>query len=379
MKVLTQIVTVFIAINLITANNTLAQQPTERDLRLMEEELAAKEAELAEKTAQVERKVAQAALQVDEQLASKVADLVNKAADLQSQEAKMQADQAAMVLQVSRLGMASALGRQGSGVLVVLTGQIEPQDIAATTEDLKIMSRIFDKKLGPAYGGLQIHTSARDYPDIDGLLRNLRRRDGSKGTQAIYLHGYAALFLMNVDFPLSAPPKVEVEKIEKDVDPLWEGTKREIATSGKTPDQDYVYLKYDSAKEYDAEKVEDLKMDLTKALRHAANIRNLKPDELIILAVAGTQQPSATIAEIKGVVEGKKTYRVIANVPTSRLFAPALLAIRAKKSDIDAYAKGQLDLDKFRERVQFLTSYVNLGPAGADQTKRDVLYQMPRM
>ena len=40
--------------------------------------------------------------------------------------------------------------------------------------------------------------------------------------------------------------------------------------------------------------------------------------------------------------------------------SPTLLVIRAKKSDIDAFVKGDLDIDQFREKVQVL-SYPLLG------------------
>ena len=32
--------------------------------------------------------------------------------------------------------------------------------------------------------------------------------------------------------------------------------------------------------------------------------------------------------------------------------APTIMTIRAKRSDVDAFSKGQLDFDKFGERVQ---------------------------
>ena len=43
----------------------------------------------------------------------------------------------------------SRLGRSGSGsVLVVPTGQMKIENLAAIHEDMNVMSRIFDKKLG---------------------------------------------------------------------------------------------------------------------------------------------------------------------------------------------------------------------------------------
>jgi hypothetical protein len=349
MKVLRQIVTVFIAINLINASATLAQDRTE-ELRKLHEDLARADAELAKLK--------------DAGLARQAADLAKSAVEMATHEAKMQAD---LAVQQARL----ALGQVQYGtdrVLAVLTDPTKAQDVAATTEDLNIMSRIFDKKLGPIYGSAfaGVNASQVGVSSINGLLSVLRQRDGSQGTRAIYLQGYAALFLISVDFPLSAPPKVEAEKIEKDVDPVWQNTKQEISASDKTPEGEYLYVKSEPAKEYDAEKVEDLKTELTKALRHAANIRNLKPDELIILAVAS---PPPAIGAPTGVAEitvkgGPKSYQVITDAPTSLPFGAALLTMRAKKSDIDAYAKGELDLKDFRARVQVFTG--GLGPAPAE-------------
>ena len=40
--------------------------------------------------------------------------------------------------------------------------------------------------------------------------------------------------------------------------------------------------------------------------------------------------------------------------------SPTVLTIRAKKADIDAFAKGQLSFDQFRQKIQLL-SYSYLG------------------
>ncbi len=46
------------------------------------------------------------------------------------------------------------------------------------------------------------------------------------------------------------------------------------------------------------------------------------------------------------------------------LSSPTILVIRAKKSDIDEFAKGDLDFDKFRERTLMLTCPYLGGEAG---------------
>ena len=37
------------------------------------------------------------------------------------------------------------------------------------------------------------------------------------------------------------------------------------------------------------------------------------------------------------------------------LFSPTVLTIRVKKSDIDAFAAGELDFEQFRQKVQIFT------------------------
>lgn len=351
MKVLTQVMTVLIAVN--STTTTLAQHPNEAVRRLVQEQLAAKDAALAQEAAAVEREVARVALKVDDQLASKVADLAKKAADLKTQEAKMRAVEA---LELSRLKLASALGRQGSGVLMILTSQMKPEDVAATTEDLNIMSRIFDKKLGSSYAGTPRAISLSS-ANVSGLSSLLRHRTGSQGTQAIYLHGYAALFLVSVEFPLSPPPQVEAEKVDEGADPVWEQTKLRITASvGDLPVQ-YMHERDAVTRQYDPEKVEQLKATLIKALKHAANIRNLKPDESVILVIAGTL-PAVVVAE-----HGDEPHRYRYVQYTQRHAQPATLTIRAKKSDIDAYSADTIDYEQFRQRVQIITAHIDVGGA----------------
>ncbi len=89
-------------------------------------------------------------------------------------------------------------------VLVIPSTEMKPEDIAAVMEDMSIMLRILDKSLGQ-----QRLTATRTGVFFD------RNTDPwsevfvgrSSATQAIYLEGFGSLFLIGVDFPLSAPPK----------------------------------------------------------------------------------------------------------------------------------------------------------------------------
>jgi len=176
----------------------------------------------------------------------------------------------------------------------------------------------------------------------------------------MYIQGYGALFLTKVDFLLSPPPEAPEEKEteEEDTDPLWKQMRQEIyapeevsrgRSTGERPEE-----------KYDAEKVEELKETLIKTLKHAANIRNLKPDESVILTVTGkASQSGSFVTRVYKSGDSKYIATESAGAGSGSL-SPTVLTIRAKKSDIDAFAEGQLSFDQFHQKTQ-LISYPYLG------------------
>jgi hypothetical protein len=254
-------------------------------------------------------------------------------------------------------------------------------------QDMNIMARIFDKKLN-----YPLRLGEGRSIDLGGLLASNRGKHfisgDDKATKAIYVGGYGAVFLIKVNFPLSPPQEVKVEKVEEGVDPIWQETKQEIYTSKEvratiaaSPDNivldralKYLHTQPSVLPEYDAEKVDELKRKLIKTLKHAANIRSLKPQDCVVLAVTGTAQP-VIITKIH-VLKDDKAGKTISVTPTihepSSPLSSAVLTIRVKKSDIDAFSKGELDFDKFRERTQILTSRAKIG----GQQQSDLLYRL---
>ncbi|NIP26848.1 MAG: hypothetical protein GWN67_21490 [Phycisphaerae bacterium] len=288
-------------------------------------------------------------------------------------------------------------GRSSSRkVLVIPNAEIKTEDLAAITQDLQVMAHIFHKIFtGPRLTeGIFIK-----YDDFFGR--------GSPATEAVYLQGYGALFLQEVNIPLSSPPRAKEtqkdESTQKD-DSVWNQAKQEIfhpSPYRKTKTND-------PTERYDEKKVEELKSRLIKALKHAANMRNLEPDDSIILTVIGKGLKSNPFNSYgvsggvgiggygggyggggygggaggyggagygvgygSSVDEGASNRRGSSRYVRTRrgpsgigISAPTVLTIRAKKSDVDAFSKGELDYDKFREKVQILT-YLSLGPQAA--------------
>lgn len=270
--------------------------------------------------------------------------------------------------------------RTGSAVtvLVIPSEQTTTQDLIKINEDMNVMSRIFEKNLEQER--VTIFSSGIFLPGRRNAYGALL--GSSRGQiQSMYLQGFGALFLLKVDFPLSPPPdekeeqQQETQKAEQG-DPVWRQIKQEIYEPEK--------IRRDRRKDhresqYNAEKVENLKTALIKTLKHAANIRCLKPDESVILTVVGGGEstgvsivtangaPGQVVVVQKG-PDGAKTQKLIQGNSLGALedigfSSPVILVLRTKKSDIDGFSKGDLDFDKFRQRVKLLT-YPILG--GAD-------------
>jgi len=243
-------------------------------------------------------------------------------------------------------------------VLVIPTAEMKIENLAAITEDMTVMSRIFDKKLSQA----RLTTRGSWSIGFDPFAA-LGRSSGA--IEAIYLEGYGALFLMKVNVLLSAPPEAKEDKEteEEDTDPLWTETIQEmyapLANTRRTRDR--------PEEKYDAEKVEDLKERLIKTLKHAANIRALKPDESVILTVIGKagmpaidRYRTTTTGQIIVHYKEDNVTKILQSPSDLGFSSPTVLTIRAKKSDIDAFAKGQLSFDQFSQKTQLL-SYSHLG------------------
>jgi hypothetical protein len=351
MKSLTHIIAVLIVVNWALAGYVLAQDSPPAQLLQAEEALAQKQAELAVKAG--------------------TGAVAQRAAQVMATDAKLSDDYAARVqadiaLQQAQYSLAPTQATGGAepttAGLLVLTSPPQGEDLANVTLDLNIMSRILDNKLGRAqpaiYGRYE-----RSLAELDTLLRRSLRA-GATQTQAMYVQGYAAIFFIDVDFPLS-PPQAQAEKVKEGADRVWEQTKWEVTASNKDLPLEYMRQQDAAARQYDKDVVEQLKTNLVKTLKHAANIRNLKPDEWVILVVVGTR-PGVVVAE-----HGDEQHRfqyILSGPSTKGETSPSILTIRAKKADIDAHSADKIDYDQFRQRSQILTSRASLG-SGQAQTR----------
>jgi len=380
-KALTQTIIVFVAVNLITAGFTLAQNVTEEESQPASKEavVAEKEIELERKKAEIETKVAQKKAEIAEiarqqfEVAQKQMEAAQK--QMLAQLRQVEAAQKQVELQIPeipeipeievaipRVSIPAWQHSSGGAVLVVPAAELKLEDLATITEDMSVMSRIFAKKLSQARLTMGRGTwYVEDYNPFFG------RDNGT--IEAVYLEDYASLFLMKVNFPISPSPEAQEEKKteEEDTDPLWTQMRQEIYA----PEEADRRRRTDDRPEekYDAEKVAELKETLIKTLKHAANIRALKPDQSVILTVIGGRSQFGTTTVTRSYSYSRRSRgssRSTGTAPGAEMgtFPPTVLTICAKKSDIDAFAKGELSFDQFRERTKIFASYAKAGSRG---------------
>jgi len=248
-------------------------------------------------------------------------------------------------------------------VLVVPTPDLPVENQAELTEDLSIMCRIFDKSVPAAGNNISFW-----YGDRADAFRYVLAQQG-RGTQGLYLDGYGALFFLRVDYPLAPTQMQEAAqaKPNEPVDSVWSQTVREM--SGQSAEEPQANR---NTPVYDAQKVENLKKTLVKTLAHASNIRLRRPHDAITLVVGALDEAKAPVYaldEAKAPVYGRSrststtrpmVVRPGATVggaqPGARHPAPALMILRVTKADVDAFARKQMMLGEFTQKVQILFS-----------------------
>ncbi len=261
-----------------------------------------------------------------------------------------------MLLRLNRL-MGDDL-RGAVPVLVIPAQEMPPETYDRIVDDLSIMNRIIEKntrtmgEVGGMYGAVLTG------PGDIATPRILRASGGRP--KPMYIGGYGAVFSLSVDFPLLPPPEApEPNKVSEKTDPTWTQAQRELQDP-------HVALRLQrgpaQGRIYHAEAVETFRNTLIGQLKHATNIRDLGPEAWLTILVQGpapaTRDGAPDSAPIAGAVYGGGSYygqnRMLI-LPGARSEGRTLMTLRARKSDIDQYAKGQLDDTQFQQRVQIVT------------------------
>jgi hypothetical protein len=227
--------------------------------------------------------------------------------------------------------------REGRKILIVPSGNIGPEESAQIREDINVMAEIIDERF-------------REPRLIEGVLRDFGDYFGrdNQQTEAIYIQGYGVIFMMEVNYQFSsrAQPEEKAKPDTNNTDQTWEKARQRVLVPGTSGSETQA-----SAGEYEKQMVNILKTELLRTLKYAANIRNLKPEEWVVLSVTGN-----------GESRTKKYLFSQSNVPNNYIdkisysevgqASASIMTMRVKKSDVEEFASGKTDFEQFCEKVQ---------------------------
>ncbi|MEN6333831.1 MAG: carboxypeptidase-like regulatory domain-containing protein [Phycisphaerales bacterium] len=228
-------------------------------------------------------------------------------------------------------------------VLVIPTGELAAERIAETTEDLRVMLQILREKLSEPR---MIRGVLRDYGSLLGEDRR---------AEAIYLEGSAALFVIGADFPPSSPAQQpgggesQARSQDEAADPVWQRARQKLHSPAGVGSAG-------QSAQIQAMTFDQFKEELLRSLKHAANIRNVDPNELVVLTIVAQKGDASRTADADMMRQYHNIYGNDDYMATLGLGRPArsttVLTMQAKKSDIDAFAQGALDFDQLRRKVK---------------------------
>ncbi len=179
-------------------------------------------------------------------------------------------------------GVSRTTGRRDPApATVVAFTKADPAVLQQIQEDLTVMAHILDQAMERSLGDLAP-------PSRMGVPLLYTSAQGA--ARPIYLEGFGALFIMRVSIPLFAPPSPPHAQPEQALDSEWESARREVLGPGGSGDTLGAPM-LGGETPFDPQQVEALKLTVIKALRNAANIRNLTPEEYVSVAIFG--QPTA--------------------------------------------------------------------------------------
>ena len=239
-----------------------------------------------------------------------------------------------------------------NAVLLVPSGQSARGDLVALTEDLNIMCRVFDKLLEQAgLRGSDPRSISRYFRSGDeGRWLGQMFGEPSDRTECLYVEGYGPLFVMSVEFPL-VPPPVEEPGAEPNepTDPLWNQVRQETYAP-QTVDRPEPRRKYSPLK------AQQLQETLSRALKHAANIRAVDQSATLTVVVKGLGA-SASSSSAQRTLGAQPRWGPPGGLIGEAAPPPgatSMLTLRANMEDIHALASQQISDGEFRKRIEVI-------------------------
>lgn len=211
-------------------------------------------------------------------------------------------------------------GPAASRLLVIPGSGERKAPISQTRAELAIMSRLLTKAANP-----ESNARANFRFDFGGVSFGEHRE-----LDALYLDGYGAVFLIDVDYPLVAPPKLAATtgKDTNATDAAWEAARREVTgvpapgERGRSGVRTFTLGNLQAGMgrygfgggtaggggappevEYQADRVKQLTDRLIGALRHASNIKSMSPTDKLVVHVHGQSARNHPTEAVGKVIE----------------------------------------------------------------------------
>jgi hypothetical protein len=234
--------------------------------------------------------------------------------------------------------------------LIVSASSLDEKALASIDEDMTIMARILAKTVDRAAS-----------EDAERKAMNIQLwtlgGPGNRSARNMYIEGYGAIFILNVNMPLvPTQTKPQVEEKKEPASSAWEEARTELF--GDEERADKKRTRNATVKErpaaFDQARFDALKKELAETLKDATHIRGLKENEFVTVVLQGPSNgaPEQLPVQYRA---GSGAHRLDSFVFSSGLAMGSgprsLLTLRAKKSDIDAFAKGKIEADDFKKKV----------------------------
>lgn len=226
--------------------------------------------------------------------------------------------------------------------LVIPVPDATAEQVGQIREDLTIMSRVLQKAASPETKG---NSRFRfDFGDV--------RFGGRSDLDALFIEGFGAVFLLEVDFPLSAPVKEAAKKSDakEKKDSAWEEARREVAGKGD-PDEllDDEEFDEEAAGKFDEAKVERLKERVTAALKSAANVRCLNGSDKVVVQVTGRPGRKSHAMAMHA---DRKPGGVIVSSSSASRGNSSVLTFQTTRDVVAAFSEGKLDEAAFAKKLR---------------------------
>jgi len=264
-------------------------------------------------------------------------------------------------------------------------GSLKVEDLE---EDLKIMAVLLQKSLERSVDGEQT-------PYRMGIPMLFQ----SPFVETTYLEGFGVLFEQTVHFPLLAPTLSESKPKEMVRGTDWEDARRELYGWPDNMPPSGQHIPPGLGSEYQPDQVEALKKGILETLKNAANIRELDAKDFIVVSMFG---PPGFAMNRPGGSGQNDRREVLPGTASAEPFAPAgsspnrpralppgeqgtarsesipvrrlaeevhrpraaagaarrdgagqgtVLTVRVKKADIDAFGKGTISFEEFKDKA----------------------------